>query len=396
MNKKFDAIVVGAGQAGPSLVDRLATAGMTVAIVERHLFGGTCVNTGCTPTKTLVASAEVIHQARRAAEYGIQIEGTIATDLRAVKARKEKIIDASRTRPRDLAAGHEELHRLSRACSISNRRTRCAWATTSSARTRSSSTSVAGQTFRTCRASTSIPYLTNTSILELEALAASPGRRGRKLHRSRVRADVSAVRQRSDGHRERARHLSGGRMQTSAAPSKGFSPRKGSRSAPKPSASASRRAASTSRRVSIAPIGEPGGRRLARVAGSRSPPQHRRSRTREGRRQTRSRTATSTSMTSSEPTFRESGRWATATAKARSHTPRTTTSRSSRKTCWMAAQRRVSDRIPCYALFIDPPLGTRRHVGDRGSREESQAFVLASTPHDARELGPLRRASLKA
>ncbi|HEY2403738.1 MAG TPA: FAD-containing oxidoreductase [Steroidobacteraceae bacterium] len=97
MNKKFDAIVVGAGQAGPSLVDRLATAGMTVAIVERHLFGGTCVNTGCTPTKTLVASAEVIHQARRAADYGIRIEGSITTDLRAVKARKEKIIDASRT-----------------------------------------------------------------------------------------------------------------------------------------------------------------------------------------------------------------------------------------------------------------------------------------------------------
>jgi pyruvate/2-oxoglutarate dehydrogenase complex dihydrolipoamide dehydrogenase (E3) component len=97
MNKKFDAIVVGAGQAGPSLVDRLATAGMTVAIVERHLFGGTCVNTGCTPTKTLVASAEVIHQARRAADYGIRIEGSITTDLRAVKARKDQIIHASRT-----------------------------------------------------------------------------------------------------------------------------------------------------------------------------------------------------------------------------------------------------------------------------------------------------------
>src|SRR3569833_2742146 len=97
MNKKFDAIVVGAGQAGPSLVDRLATAGMTVAIVERHLFGGTCVNTGCTPTKTLVASAEVIHQARRAADYGIRVQGPITTDLRAVKARKEKIVDTSRT-----------------------------------------------------------------------------------------------------------------------------------------------------------------------------------------------------------------------------------------------------------------------------------------------------------
>ena len=96
MNKQFDAIVVGAGQAGPSMAQRLAAAGMSVAIVERHLFGGTCVNTGCTPTKTLVASAEVIHQARRAAEYGIRIEGGIAADMRAVKARKERIVGSSR------------------------------------------------------------------------------------------------------------------------------------------------------------------------------------------------------------------------------------------------------------------------------------------------------------
>ena len=96
MNKQFDAIVVGAGQAGPSMAQRLAAAGMSVAIVERHLFGGTCVNTGCTPTKTLVASAEVIHQARRAAEYGIRIEGGIAADMRAVNARKERIVGSSR------------------------------------------------------------------------------------------------------------------------------------------------------------------------------------------------------------------------------------------------------------------------------------------------------------
>jgi pyruvate/2-oxoglutarate dehydrogenase complex dihydrolipoamide dehydrogenase (E3) component len=70
---------------------------MAVVIVERHLFGGTCVNTGCTPTKTMVASAEVIHQARRAAEFGIQIEGPITTDLRAVKARKDSIVGVSRT-----------------------------------------------------------------------------------------------------------------------------------------------------------------------------------------------------------------------------------------------------------------------------------------------------------
>jgi len=97
MNQNFDAIVVGAGQAGPSMVQRLTSAGMTVAIVERHLFGGTCVNTGCTPTKTLVASAEVIYQARRGAEYGIRIEGRITADMRAVKARKDAIVGTSRT-----------------------------------------------------------------------------------------------------------------------------------------------------------------------------------------------------------------------------------------------------------------------------------------------------------
>jgi pyruvate/2-oxoglutarate dehydrogenase complex dihydrolipoamide dehydrogenase (E3) component len=96
MSATFDAIVIGAGQAGPALVGRLAAAGMTVAVIERHLFGGTCVNTGCTPTKTLVASAEVAHQARRAAEYGVTIDGGISVDMRAVKARKDKIVAVSR------------------------------------------------------------------------------------------------------------------------------------------------------------------------------------------------------------------------------------------------------------------------------------------------------------
>ena len=96
MNKTFDAIIIGAGQAGPSLAGRLTTAGMTVALVERHLFGGTCVNTGCTPTKTLVASAEVAHQARRAAEFGVNVKGDIAVDMARVKKRKDAIITNSR------------------------------------------------------------------------------------------------------------------------------------------------------------------------------------------------------------------------------------------------------------------------------------------------------------
>src|SRR3954466_15245309 len=97
MNQLFDAIVIGAGQAGPSLAGRLTAAGMTVAFVERHLFGGTCVNTGCTPTKSLVASAAAAHQVRRAADYGIQLQGSMSVDLRAVKARKDAIVTASRS-----------------------------------------------------------------------------------------------------------------------------------------------------------------------------------------------------------------------------------------------------------------------------------------------------------
>ncbi|MFP5228892.1 MAG: FAD-containing oxidoreductase [Acidobacteriota bacterium] len=95
MNHSFDAIVVGAGQAGPSLARRLAAAGRQVAIVERHLFGGTCVNTGCTPTKAMVASAHAAHLARRAADFGVR-SGSVAVDLKAVKARKDAIVAGSR------------------------------------------------------------------------------------------------------------------------------------------------------------------------------------------------------------------------------------------------------------------------------------------------------------
>lgn len=83
----FDAIVIGAGQAGPPLAGRLTKAGMTVALVERHLFGGTCVNTGCMPTKTLVASAYAAHLARRGAEYGVVLGGPVAIDMATVHGR---------------------------------------------------------------------------------------------------------------------------------------------------------------------------------------------------------------------------------------------------------------------------------------------------------------------
>jgi pyruvate/2-oxoglutarate dehydrogenase complex dihydrolipoamide dehydrogenase (E3) component len=91
----FDAIIIGTGQSGPALARRLVAAGRTVAIIERKRFGGTCVNTGCTPTKTLIASAYAAHVARRAADYGVRIEGSVNIDMKAVKARKDAVVAAS-------------------------------------------------------------------------------------------------------------------------------------------------------------------------------------------------------------------------------------------------------------------------------------------------------------
>ena len=92
----FDAIIIGTGRAGPALARRLVAAGRKVAIIERKLFGGTCVNTGCTPTKTLIASAYAAHVARRAADYGIRIEGPVNVDMKAVKTRKDGVVSVFR------------------------------------------------------------------------------------------------------------------------------------------------------------------------------------------------------------------------------------------------------------------------------------------------------------
>jgi pyruvate/2-oxoglutarate dehydrogenase complex dihydrolipoamide dehydrogenase (E3) component len=92
----FDAIIIGAGQAGPSLAAKLTAAGKTVAFAERHLFGGTCVNTGCTPTKAMVASAYAAHTARRGSDYGFT-NTPITVDLAAINARRDAIVAKSRT-----------------------------------------------------------------------------------------------------------------------------------------------------------------------------------------------------------------------------------------------------------------------------------------------------------
>src|SRR6202034_2845850 len=172
MNRNYDAIVIGAGQAGPSLAARFAGAGKSVAIIERHLFGGTCVNTGCTPTKTLIANARIAYDARRAHDYGIGLPAAgVAVDMRAVQARKKRVVDASKT-------GLENWIRGMQNCTVYKGNARF-----ESAR----SVSVDGQVLTSDqifinvggRAGSpafpgidSVPFLTSTSLLELEELPA--------------------------------------------------------------------------------------------------------------------------------------------------------------------------------------------------------------------------------
>ena len=107
MSQHFDAIVIGTGQAGRSLAARFAGAGKTVAIIERHKFGGTCVNTGCIPTKTLVASADAAHVARRGGEYGFSINGDVRVDIKRVKARKDEVSGRSTLNRHKQSACHD-------------------------------------------------------------------------------------------------------------------------------------------------------------------------------------------------------------------------------------------------------------------------------------------------
>lgn len=111
MPSDYDAIVIGTGQAGPALVGRLTKAGMRVAVIERKNFGGTCVNTGCIPTKTLVASAYAAQMVRRAAEYGIKLDGGFQVDMKAVKARKDAVSGESRQ-------GVEDYLRKMKGCTV--------------------------------------------------------------------------------------------------------------------------------------------------------------------------------------------------------------------------------------------------------------------------------------
>ncbi|MBL4711228.1 MAG: FAD-containing oxidoreductase [Gammaproteobacteria bacterium] len=106
---QYDAIVIGTGQAGPSMATRLASSGLKTAIIESGKFGGTCVNNGCIPTKTMVASARAAHVARHAIEYGVVIEGSVVVDMKLVKARKDEISAKSNNGVEQWLKGTENL-----------------------------------------------------------------------------------------------------------------------------------------------------------------------------------------------------------------------------------------------------------------------------------------------
>ena len=169
MPDTFDAVVIGTGQSGPSLALKLADSGQKVAVVERARFGGTCVNTGCIPTKTLVASARVAQVARRAADFGIMIGGEIGIDMRRVMARKEQVSGASRSSVEKGLVEHSNCTVFrGHARFVSDHEIRVGNAVISSKQiflnvgTRAAVPDIPGLA--------DVPYLTNSSILEIESV----------------------------------------------------------------------------------------------------------------------------------------------------------------------------------------------------------------------------------
>jgi pyruvate/2-oxoglutarate dehydrogenase complex dihydrolipoamide dehydrogenase (E3) component len=169
MTQTFDAIVIGAGQAGPPLAGRLTAAGMKTALIERKLFGGTCVNTGCMPTKTLVASAYAAHLARRGADFGVMIDNPVAVDMKRVKARADNVSTRARTNVETWLRGMNGLTVIEGHARFEGPDTIRVGDTVLKAPRiflnvggRSSVPDMPGVS--------TVPYLTNTSILKLETL----------------------------------------------------------------------------------------------------------------------------------------------------------------------------------------------------------------------------------
>ncbi len=201
MSTAFDAIVIGTGQAGPFLTRRLTASGMKVAIIERKLFGGTCVNTGCIPTKTMIASAYAAHMARRAADFGVRIDGAVSVDMRKVKARKDEISGQSRT-------GLESSLKKLENCTVYEGHARFESPREVSV---GAERLTADRIFINVGARAIVPempgldqidYLTNSSMMGVDFLPKHLIIVGRQLYRAGIRTDVPPIRKRGHHHRD--------------------------------------------------------------------------------------------------------------------------------------------------------------------------------------------------
>ena len=170
--KVYDALVIGTGQAGPSLAVRLASAGQRVAIIERGRFGGTCVNTGCIPTKAMVASARAAHVARRAADFGVAIDGTVSVDMKRVTRRKGEISETSRTSVEEWLAGTENCDVFrGHARFVSDREVHVSGAEETLVRAERIFVNVGGRAaIPALDGIDDVPYFTNSSMMDVEFL----------------------------------------------------------------------------------------------------------------------------------------------------------------------------------------------------------------------------------
>ena len=201
MPTTYDAIVIGTGQAGPSLAARLAQSGRKTAVLERLRFGGTCVNVGCIPTKSMVASARAIHMARRGDEFGFTTGGAVQVNMPRVKARKDDIV-------RQSSQGVEEWMRNTANITVYDGHGRFTSANTVSV---NGDVLQAAQIFINVGARANVPDFSAWAAGAIAhqyrhpgvgRAARTPAHRRRQLHRPRVRADVPPLRQSRDRDRE--------------------------------------------------------------------------------------------------------------------------------------------------------------------------------------------------
>ncbi|GHA31693.1 mercuric reductase [Devosia pacifica] len=169
MSKTFDAIFIGAGQSGPFLAADFANAGHKVALIERAHLGGTCVNDGCTPTKTMVASARAAHLARRGGDFGVNVPGPISVDMKAVKRRKDEVVNASVTSLSNWLGGPENLTLIEGEAKFTGTKQITVNGETLTAEKIFINTGARARIPDWAGIET-IPYLTNTSIMDLDEL----------------------------------------------------------------------------------------------------------------------------------------------------------------------------------------------------------------------------------